>query len=588
MSEIDHSTSFVKVHKVDSAAEAYLEIFRHWGIKYVFGSPGSEYIPFWEALAKFSSLDKFPRYINARHESLALAMARGYTMGTGLPQVVLLHVSFGLLHGAMEIKAIFNENIPMIIIAGHNVTHEDEVWGGTPGPHYLAFSEVGGTQRLIQPYVKWCHEPSTNRNINYILSRALRLTMTEPRGPVFLSLSRELLFEKLSQIEIPTKIQPATSIQADPAAINTLAHQLLSATNPVIYTRYLGRNPKTVEILVQLAELLSIPVVETPAYMNFPTNHPLHLGYNIQPFLSEVDMIVVIDSSSWPPWYPPTKGLQSNKAIISYIDLDPTQLKYPYWGYPADLLITGDSQLVLPALLQILRKKIEDPTRVHRRERYNQLTIQHTKLREKWREEAYASQKNHPIDPKWFCHQLNQAIDKNTIIVNETITHWLTINKYLEKNRVKTGSRFEGAGATASAGLGQGLGVALGLKLAHPNKTIIALEGDGCFHYNPVIPAFGLAQEYNLPFLTIIFNNQAYAAMKHHSRYYSNGYAVSTETYYGVPQKPKVEYTKLLAAFNGYSAIIDDPDKIQSSLQQAISQVNKGKLALLDVILPEP
>jgi len=586
MSNNDHSPRF-EVHKVDSAAEAYLEIFRHYGIRYVFGSPGSEYIPFWEALAKFSSFNKFPRYINARHESLALAMARGYTMATGIPQVVLLHVSFGLLHGAMEIKAIFNENIPMIIIAGHNITHEDEVWGGTPGPHYLAFSEVGGTQRLVQPYVKWCHVPSTNMNINYILSRAFRLTMTEPRGPVFLLLSRELLFEQLSQIEIPKKIQPASSIQADPTVINTLACQLLSATNPIIYTRYLGRNPGTVKTLIHLAELLSIPVVETPAYTNFPTNHPLHLGYSIQPFLSEADMILVIDSSSWPPWYPPTKGLQTSNATIAYIDLDPTQLKYPYWGYAADLLITGDSQLVLPALLQDLRKKIKEPSE-QRFARFEQIKTQHTKLREEWHKEACANQNKLPIDPRWFCYQLNQAIDEDTVIVNETITHWGTINKYIEKNRVKPGFRFEGAGATASAGLGQGLGVALGMKLAHPDKMVIALEGDGCFHYNPVIPAFGLAQEYNLPFLTIIFNNQAYAAMKHHARYYSKGYAVSTKTYYGVPQKPKVKYTKILEAFNGHSAIVDDPDNIQPALQQALSQIKKGRLALLDVILPEP
>ena len=272
----------------------------------------------------------------------------------------------------------------MIIIAGHNVTHEEEVWGGSPGPHYLAFSEVGGTQRLVQPYVKWCHAPSSNLNINYILSRAFRLTMTEPRGPVFLLLSRELLFEKLSQIDIPKKIQPATSIQADPAAINALAQQLLTVTKPVIYTRYLGRNPKTVELLVQLAELLSIPVVETPTYMNFPTNHPLHLGYSIQPFLSEADMILVIDSSSWPPWYPPTKGLESSNAYITYIDLDPTQLKYPYWGYSADLLISGDSQLVLPALLQVLREKLKHSSK-RKLTRFEQVKIQHTMLREKWR-----------------------------------------------------------------------------------------------------------------------------------------------------------------------------------------------------------
>ena len=164
--------------EVEGAAEGYLELFRRYNVDYVFGSPGSEYIPFWEFLAKSNIEGKGPNYVNARHEGIALAMAKGYTMATGRPQVVLLHVSFGLLHGAMEIKALYNDNIPMLIISGQNITHEEEVWGGSGGPHYLAFTEVGGTQKLVQHYVKWSTAPNTKLNISYILARVFRVALS--------------------------------------------------------------------------------------------------------------------------------------------------------------------------------------------------------------------------------------------------------------------------------------------------------------------------------------------------------------------------------------------------------------------------
>lgn len=573
--------------EVDGAAEGYLEIFRRYDVDYVFCSPGSEFVPFWEFLAKFNAQGRKPGYVNARHEGLALSMARGYTMATGKPQVVLLHVLFGLLHGAMEIKALYTDNVPMLIIAGQNVTHEGEIWGGSAGPHYLAFTEVGGTQRLVQPYVKWCDAPDSNLNIHYILARAFRVASSEPKGPVFILLSRELMFERTKKMRMPYKINRPTSIQADSRALKMLAELLVKADNPMIYTRYLGRNPSAVDHLIELAELVSIPVFEAPLYMNFPTNHPLHLGYDISPYFKDANLILVIDSSSRPPWYPPSRVLTSSNAKIVFIDMDPVQLRYPYWGFPADLLITADSGLALPALLDTLKPIIESNRDVSKKimERGDRWKTEHEKQRADWKDEALKTKDEKPIDPKWLCYNINEVIDENAIIINETITHGGIINRYVEKNRVKTGLRFEGGTTT---GLGQGLGVALGLKLANPDKTVLALEGDGSFNYNPVHACFGLAQEYHLPFLTVIFDNRSYAAMKGHRRYYPDGWSVRTDTYYGVYKEPKPDYAKLAEAFGGYAETIEDPSEVKPALIRALDQVEKGSLTLLDVILPKP
>ncbi len=574
--------------EVEGAAEAYLELFRRYNVDYVFCSPGSEFIPLWESLAKFDAQGKTPNYVNARHEGLALAVAKGYTMATGRPQVVLLHVSFGLLHGAMEIKALYNDDIPMLIIAGQNITHEEEVWGGSAGPHYLAFTDVGGTQRLVQHYVKWCDAPATNLNIQYILARAFHVALSEPKGPAFLALSRELLFEKIKKVKMPRKVNSPTSVQADPEALKRLAELLVEAENPIIYTRYIGRNPKAVEYLVKLAELISAPVFETPAYTNFPTDHPLHLGYDISPYLKDADLILVVDSSGWPPWYPPTRVLSLSNAKIVFVDVDPLQVKYPYWGYPADLLITADSSLAIPALLETIKPMIPRRTLKKFEERRNKWRIERERLRAEWRSEALKAGDRKPIDPKWLCYNINELVDENTIIVHETITHWQIVNQYVEKNRVKPGTRFEGAGAMASTGLGQGLGVALGLKLAEPDKTVVALEGDGSFDYNPVLAGFGLAQEYNLPFLTIIFDNRSYAAMKDHAMYYPDGWSVRTGTYHGVRKEPKPDYAKMAEAFDGYGETVENPEEVRPALIRALNQVKKGRLALLDVNLPKP
>ena len=122
-------------------------------------------------------------------------------------------------------------------------------------------------------------------------------------------------------------------------------------------------------------------------------------------------------------------------------------------------------------------------------------TAEHKRIRAELEKKALAVKDETPIDPKWLCYCIDQVIDENTVIVNETITHGGMIHQYIESNRVAPGTRYESTGPVAHTGLGQGMGIALGVKLADPDKTVIALEGDGTFNYNPVLACLGAAQE---------------------------------------------------------------------------------------------
>jgi thiamine pyrophosphate-dependent acetolactate synthase large subunit-like protein len=567
--------------KVEDAAHGYVHLLNKLRVDYVFGSPGSEFIPIWEHLLRFNSKGKKPYYINVRHESAALSMAKGYFMASGKAQVLLTHVITGLLHGAMELKAAYTDDIPLILVVGQNKTHDQEVYGGTPGPHYLSFTEIGGQQKLVQAYVKWSETPETNKNILNIIQRGYQIASSDIKGPVLLNISRELLFEKIEKMTLPLPIQYPTLVAAAPQDIKSLSNLLQQANNPLIYTRYLGRNRDSVNLLIKLVELLGIPVFEIPGYMNFPTNNTLHMGTNIQPYIKDADLILVIDSSSWPPWYPPKSIKKQTNAKIVFLDLDPLQLKYPVYSYPADLLVNADSNVALYQLIgEITQGKVDQEKT---KERMNKWSIEHKRIRDNLKKQALNVKEAFPIDPKWLCYCIDQVIDTTTIVVHETITHGRLIHQYIENNRYVPGSRYEASGPKAHTGLGQGLGVALGVKLAEPEKTVVALEGDGSFNYNPISACFGAAQEYEIPFMTIIFNNSCYAAMKSHPRYYPDGTSVRMNKYYGVSCGPTPQYEKLVEAYEGYAETITYPNEVKPALQRAFNQVRSGKLTLLDI-----
>jgi acetolactate synthase-1/2/3 large subunit len=211
---------------------------------------------------------------------------------------------------------------------------------------------------------------------------------------------------------------------------------------------------------------------------------------------------------------------------------------------------------------------------------------EHERLRKKWRKLALAEKDQYPISPRWLSYCIDEVVDEKTILVHETISHSTIIFEHIERHRVVPGSQLEATGPIAHTGLGQGLGVALGAKLAAPDKTVISLEGDGSFNYNPVHTCFGFAQEYAIPTLTIIYDNQGYAAMKHHPRYYPKGHAIRSGRIYGVYAKPKTDYARFIEAFGGYGEEVIDPTEVKPALLRALRQVKRGTHALLDVILP--
>src|SRR5262245_35072778 len=285
-----------------TGAEALLRALRGMGVERIFASPGSDWAPLWDALAKPWAPGEIPEYISVRHEETAVSMASGYSKATGKLPAVVLHTTVGALHAAMTLRIALHERVPMVVLAGESIG-----FGEPPAPKVgrqwlRLLADTGGPARLVEPCVKWSFGLNTPALLPQTVQRGCQLAASAPRGPVFISVPAEYLLDTMSGPALAPAALPGP-VTADPVALDELARQLL------IITEEAGRDPAAVRSLVALAEKLGAPVAEAwqPYYVNFPRSHPLYAGVvsdGIDKLVGEADAVLLVESVL--PWHPPS------------------------------------------------------------------------------------------------------------------------------------------------------------------------------------------------------------------------------------------------------------------------------------------
>lgn len=555
--------------------EAILEAFRNLDIDYVISSPGSEWSPVWEALArqKVNELEG-PTYINCWHETLAVDMAVGYTRMTGKMQAVLLHAGVGLLQGSIGIHSANQGEVPMLVCSGEATSYGENPDLDPQGQWYRNLSVVGGPNRLVEAYTKWTGQATSPYTLYEQLVRAGEMAQRVPKGPTFLDIPIETMVHDWSPPAKMRKVPTAPKTQPTNESISMLVELITNSKNPMIITESVGKEVQGFNNLVTLSELLAIPVTEaTPYYSNFPKTHPLHLGFNPSPYFNETDLVIIMGSRA--PWYPPSAGPVSSTVVA--MGETPLKGNMVYQNLLADLYVEGDMTISLGLLVEALKSggahrasKVEE-----RRARWS---AEHDKLQERNRASVEAVRSKQPIDPVWLCAAISEVMPNDTVYSEETTSHRNAILQHVGWDEPQ---RY----LHPTGGLGQGLGLALGAKLARPNSPVVALMGDGGFLYNPVTQSFGVAGEANLPFMTVVFNNGNYEAMRrNHLAYYPNGVAAQSGIWHGV-HIPGPNYAKLVEPFDGYGERVEDPAKLKQALQNGLDAVQSGKLSIIDVVL---
>jgi acetolactate synthase I/II/III large subunit len=574
-----------KTVPVSTGAEAFFEQVRALGVvRYLFANTGTDHGPLIEALAKSAKEDPSDiQPIVVPHELAAVSMAHGYYNVTQKPQMVLVHTLPGTANALGGIINANSCNVPLFLVAGRTPITEGELRGGkSQNIHWRQESRDQGT--LVREFVKWDYEVRTNQNLAAVVSRAYKIAMSEPRGPVYLNLPREWLCEQLESTQIFSEPPaPATKMQADQAALEKAADLLIAAEHPLIVTKYLGRNPEAVAQLVELAELLSIPVVQQPDYLNFPTDHPLYVGYQTIKHAKNADLLFFIDIDV--PWEPPSRNVLRSDVKIIHLERDPLFTAVPGWGFSADLAVTGCSEISLPVLNSILKAKLSAGVELKskREERRRKIEGEHQAMVREVEGQIENVKEQKPISPMWLSKCIGDVVDDKTVIINETITSRLT--ESISLNR--PGCLFS---TPPSGHLGWGLGAAIGTKLGAPDATVIAAEGDGSYIFGAPTACHFTAQKYRIPFLTVVYNNQAWNASISAARgLYPDGVAQRTRNFPGCDLSPSPHFELTAQACGAYAERVEEPDEVPRALERALKAVKEERRqALLNVICKSP
>jgi acetolactate synthase I/II/III large subunit len=549
-------------------AEAVLVALQAMGVERIYASPGSDWAPLWEALAGHPPESGYPRYISSRHEETAVAMAIGYAKASGKVAAVVLHTTVGALHAAMLLRAALHERIPLVVLAGESIGFAEQ--GSPPvGRQWLRLlADAGGPARLMEQCAKWTFGLNTALILPQTIQRACQIAMAAPRGPVFVSVPLEHLLETVPTAP-PSASLPLPAVAGE-EALDQLAAALNAAREPVIITEEVGRDPDAVPALVEIAETLHAPVLEAwqPYYVNFPRTHPLAggLAYDDMPaLLADSDTVLLVESVL--PWHPPSRI--TDKKILA-LGEEPLHTRLPFWGFRVDVLAVGEAAPSLRALTRKLAK------RSPRQDWPARLAARRTALVEAGRVAGTRS----PIESAWVGRALNAALPPDAIVVNETITHRVALHQQLE--RLGPGCFYE----ASYGGLGGGIGIALGVKSAHPDRTVVLTIGDGAFHYNPVVASFGAAQEHGLPIFVIVFNNAGYLSQKNDVlSSFPQGDAAAAGSVIGTAIRPSPDYPSLARAYDGVGERVGQPAEVPAALERGLAAVARGQLALLEVVL---
>ena len=439
----------------------------------------------WEAFAKAKAQSEgVPLYISSRHEEVAVGMASGYAKSTGKLPAVMIHTTVGALHATMALRGALHEQVPMVVFTGESLGFGEEA-GPDVGAQWLgALADIGGPARLVDRCVKWSYGVNAKSLLPSTIQRACQLAMGSPKGPVFVSLPMEYLFDKMTKNASAENV-PIPAPMADPGAIDELAAMLASAKNPVIITEEAGRSTGWWRKLVELAELLGAGVVESRAssYVNFPRTHPLHAGFEPQEFLQEADVILLLGVIA--PWHPASKKLNPGTKVAVLSD-NPLRSDLPYWGYPVNQILTGDIESSMKYLSNPSRNEFPRVTATRRGARKRGAAVTKNEKPRGKKKRPFAADRN-PSILAGSPMSLHRS-PPDALVVEETITHRLSIHRYLDM--LKPGSFFAGC----IGGLGTGTGTALGVKAAFPKRPVLCLIGDGAFNYDPGLAALEFAR----------------------------------------------------------------------------------------------
>jgi benzoylformate decarboxylase len=501
------------------------QILRKNGITKVFGNPGSNELPF---------LKNFPNdfeYILGLHEGVVLGIADGYSQATGKPTLVNLHSAAGTGNAMGALANAWNSHSPIVVTAGQQ---NREMLAFEP---YLM--NIDATM-LPRPLVKWSYEPSSATEVPYSINRAIHLSMSDAKGPVYISIPYDD-WDKESDPQsfhlLERSVHYARSLA--PEALVGISEAIRESNNPILILGADVDADKANEEAVSLAEKIKCPVWAAPSLPRcpFPNRHPQFKGIlpagikSISERLQGHDLVIVIGAPVFRfHQYEPGEYLPMGSKLIS-ITCDSSE---------AARAPVGNSYI---AHIKVALKQILENT-----EEKNKPTPHFEKIKTQ-------VEVTNPLRPEMVFDVIDEIAPKNSIFVNEststTSVMWSRLN-------------FECQGSyyyAAAGGLGFAMPAGVGIQMACPDRQVIVVIGDGSSNYS--IQALWSAAQYQIPVIYIVMKNGTYGAL----RWFASVLGVDEIPAFDVPN---INFTKIAEGYGLQAFKAHNSEELRTVLDKAL------------------
>lgn len=549
-----------------TAGEVFVEQLKQCGVRFVFFNPSTGDYPIFDALLNRPDM----QVILALQEGVLTAMADGYAKASGkIPFVTCARPGFP--NTLVHMFNAYKDRTPMIVTIDQPGQSSLGRWG---------FQVVDDLAKVAEPFTRWRWETRTAATLAEDVRRAFKFASTPPTGPVFLMIPSDILGTESVKTEIIDQSQFTLSqnVRPDTSEVEEVAKQLLEAETPALFVGSEVHSLGAEEEVVELAELLSLPVVQEPSRWtnSFPTDHSLYLGRyrsNMR-YPGPIDFLLNLGGTL--PIPRGTTPAVPRSTKIAQVKFDVESLGRIY---PSVLSSPSSVKLFARDLMEAIRSQTTEARRKQLQETRGVKTAEFTgKLRQSLQVAAQSRWDATPISHERLALELRDNLDPRCCVVHELDSGGAGLN------HLTFGHNAMGYYDTTSAILGWGIGAAMGVKLALPDRQVVALLGDGAFMFGGD-QCLWTAKRYQIPIIIVVQNNGAYDNER--NRIWARGglQAQAKKDMTCYIGDPPIQYTKFAEAYGVGAEKVEDPNDLAAALQRAINSTRDGEPYLLDVVI---
>ena len=576
-------------------SDVVVDLMKAHDIEYAAFNPGATFRGIHDSIVNYGG-NYMPEVIFCHHEEISVAVAHGYAKAKNKPMIAIAHNMVGLQHASMAIFNAYIDRVPIMVLGGTGPMNSKR---RRPRIDWIHTALVQGNQ--VRDYVKWDDQPYSLADVPDSFIRGFRIATTEPMAPIYINYDADLQEDAItSPMEVPdiSRYGAPAPMQANPEALRRAAEMLVNAQTPLIVADTLGRNPKTVPALIELAELLAIPVIDKGARFNFPTVHPLDVTDGARDLLPKVDVLLALDVGDIFGAITTVSKQTRNSGYLTspgvrIIGISMSDMLVHSWAndYQAlqavDVPMSAATSVAVPELTRLCRELLGSDAKKKAavEARQKELAEKHKSRRAKWLADAQAKGSQKEISTAWLALEIGEAIKREEwVLVNGTSNGWTRRLWALTKPN-------QYLGGSGGAGLGYGPGASIGAALAlkGSGKLPVAIQSDGDMLMTS--SALWTAAKHRIPLLMVMHNNQSYYNSEEHgievakfrSRPVENA-GIGTHV-----DDPAIDFATMARSFgvNGEGPV-RNPADLRPAVERGLKYVKEKQLPYLVDAIAEP